>query len=528
MPKTDNISLNLKNSLTAEQTIKIGNTGQVGLNKNMNAKTRYQWELSNDPLTNLTEVTIQARPIANPSFQSYTANVIDPTVEGIAAALNTLAFGYFYVIGQTKIRTYNDEIVFGDLTTNSNAGTTPITPLPITPTVVTVDDVSAYFYGAGLLYPAVGQAFFNDSFVILSGTGFGAGEANNIIGSLDITANKITALNDYTQITARGQSLGTVIKWEDNVFLCFYTDTSSADELYCRFYSVNAVSGAFTAESSEILLDNTQSFRVFRAVKVGDTAFITTDASSDGGNGYVVQATFSGAYALASSDSASIGVVPTDRDCFYVNNVNGDGFAFYTTGVAPVESFYRSVSESAGSIVLGAETSLLNFSGANTARAAWMDFVPNQDYGFIFASFGGGVNEAEYGVIQKTSPTTLSIASTATDNTVDYIDTWLGACVWVGEDPSDENIQYFVNKAHYNGAVSGSDWAVAIYSIDVSNPAAAPIEVAQELSATLNLYYSDWNNIFTLAPANDSSLNLILAAWDDGGTSYAFFTITIS
>jgi hypothetical protein len=85
-----------------------------------NQYTQYSWDITSivSTLSIYDSVSIEAKTINSPSFQTYTAPIISNTLNGIVTALNTLQIASFYYEttgGNTYIRTYNDQLEFGQL-----------------------------------------------------------------------------------------------------------------------------------------------------------------------------------------------------------------------------------------------------------------------------------------------------------------------------------------------------------------------------------------------------------------------------
>lgn len=86
-----------------------------------NQYTQYSWDITSivSTISIYDIVTIEARTVNSPNpYQTYSANIISNTLNGIVTALNTLQIASFYYEtsgGNTYIRTYNDQIDFGQL-----------------------------------------------------------------------------------------------------------------------------------------------------------------------------------------------------------------------------------------------------------------------------------------------------------------------------------------------------------------------------------------------------------------------------
>lgn len=91
-----------------------------------NQYTQYSWDITSivSTISIYDSVSIEAKTVNSPSFQTYTAPIISNTLNGIVTALNTLQIASFYYEttgGNTYIRTYNDQLEFGQLNILDNA-----------------------------------------------------------------------------------------------------------------------------------------------------------------------------------------------------------------------------------------------------------------------------------------------------------------------------------------------------------------------------------------------------------------------
>jgi len=94
-----------------------------------NQFTEYSWDITSIA-TNIgiyDSVSIESRTTPTLPFITYTASILSNSLSGIVTALNTLQIASFYyevVGGNTYIRTYNDQLEFGQLNIIDTAAST--------------------------------------------------------------------------------------------------------------------------------------------------------------------------------------------------------------------------------------------------------------------------------------------------------------------------------------------------------------------------------------------------------------------
>lgn len=156
-----------------------------------NQHTQYSWDITSivSTISIYDIVTIEARTVNSPNaYQTYSANIISNTLNGIVTALNTLQIASFYyetVGGNTYIRTYNDQIEFGQL----NIIDTNATGLSV-------------FLNVNLPYAASGDGF--SVFNVLGG--YSSPNINNPITSITNYTAFVT-LGDTVYITGQSPTI---------------------------------------------------------------------------------------------------------------------------------------------------------------------------------------------------------------------------------------------------------------------------------------------------------------------------------
>ena len=121
------ISLNIRNNRDYAQTINIMGNPYNQLDTS-NALTEYKWDITALVLSNQNTLNLEYKGINEASFTTFTAG-IQPNIDNIIIALNSLGIGYFNVftqLGNTYIVSNNDNYVFGNLEIVNQGGTTQV------------------------------------------------------------------------------------------------------------------------------------------------------------------------------------------------------------------------------------------------------------------------------------------------------------------------------------------------------------------------------------------------------------------
>jgi uncharacterized delta-60 repeat protein len=91
-----------------------------------NATTQYRWNFTNLLITTENTVSVQYKAVGEASFSTKSALFLQNSLNGIIAALNTLNLGQFFPTTSgliTYVNNYNNNVVFGDITTSLVGGT---------------------------------------------------------------------------------------------------------------------------------------------------------------------------------------------------------------------------------------------------------------------------------------------------------------------------------------------------------------------------------------------------------------------
>lgn len=119
------ISINIKNNTNGNIPMSImsnpSNLGDIS-----NQTTEYSWDVTSLSITTEDYISIEYRPNALNDFTSYTTQLINPTLQGVLDALNTLGIGSFFSTtsgGNTYIKNYDNDYVFGQLDIYDSSGT---------------------------------------------------------------------------------------------------------------------------------------------------------------------------------------------------------------------------------------------------------------------------------------------------------------------------------------------------------------------------------------------------------------------
>lgn len=161
-----------------------------------NQLTQYSWDITSivSTISIYDIVTIEARTVNSPNaYQTYSANIISNTLNGIVTALNTLQIASFYyetVGGNTYIRTYNDQIDFGQLNILDTAAS-----------------AFAFYYSVNLPYANSGDG---DTQITSTGT-FDTGLLVNPQTVPTTNATSLVALTETVSVTGVTPSIGVSI-----------------------------------------------------------------------------------------------------------------------------------------------------------------------------------------------------------------------------------------------------------------------------------------------------------------------------
>jgi hypothetical protein len=144
LPKVS-ITLNIQNNRSYSQQINVLGSPVNPLDT-ANALTEYLWNITAYTPSASDTLALQYKPVGAASFSIFTYQLINPNIQSVVSALNTLGIGYFQTYtqsGSTYIVTNNDNYVFGNLIIDPNAS--PIANLSIlfvSPVANTYDDVN--------------------------------------------------------------------------------------------------------------------------------------------------------------------------------------------------------------------------------------------------------------------------------------------------------------------------------------------------------------------------------------------------
>ena len=160
-----------------------------------NQLTQYSWDITSivSTISVYDSVSIEAKSTNSPSYIVYTAPIISSTLNGIVTALNTLQIASFYYEttgGNTYIRTYNDQIEFGQLNIIDNAAAS-----------------FAFFYSISLPY-----AFAGDGGTQIASTGtFDTGVLVNPQNVSTTNATSLVATGETVTVSGVTPSVGVTI-----------------------------------------------------------------------------------------------------------------------------------------------------------------------------------------------------------------------------------------------------------------------------------------------------------------------------
>ena len=137
------ITLNIRNNREYAQRANLLGSPVNPLDT-ANALTEYRWDVSALSLTASESLILEYKPSGAAAFSTFTATLVNPTVQSILDTLDSLGIGYFNYYtesGNNYFSTNNDNYVFGNLTINSNISTsttsTTTTIAPETSTTTT-------------------------------------------------------------------------------------------------------------------------------------------------------------------------------------------------------------------------------------------------------------------------------------------------------------------------------------------------------------------------------------------------------
>lgn len=119
------ISINIKNNTNGNIPMSImsnpSNLGDIS-----NQTTEYSWNVTGFSLTTENSISLQYRPNGLNDFTTFNTTLATPTLQGVLDALNTLGIGSFFSTtsgGNTFIKNYDNDYVFGQLDIYDSAGT---------------------------------------------------------------------------------------------------------------------------------------------------------------------------------------------------------------------------------------------------------------------------------------------------------------------------------------------------------------------------------------------------------------------
>jgi len=160
-----------------------------------NQFTEYSWDITSIA-TNIgiyDSVSIESRTSPTLPFITYTASILSNSLSGIVTALNTLQIASFYyevVGGNTYIRTYNDQLEFGQLNIIDTAAST-----------------FSFFYSISIPY-----AFAGDGGTQISSSGtFNTGILANPQTVATTNATSLVATGETITVAGVTPSVGTSI-----------------------------------------------------------------------------------------------------------------------------------------------------------------------------------------------------------------------------------------------------------------------------------------------------------------------------
>ena len=236
-----------------------------------NQFTEYSWDITSIA-TNIgiyDSVSIESRTSPTLPFITYTASILSNSLSGIVTALNTLQIASFYyevVGGNTYIRTYNDQLEFGQLNIIDTAAST-----------------FAFFYSISIPY-----AFAGDGGTQISSTGtFNTGLLANPQTVPTTNATSLVATGETITVAGATPSVGVSIICGIRVIvdeIVGATTTNLSDE---TFYNIGYTATPFTMSNPNATYDVTVLYPDLDANYYVSTTSTNGSISIDYGQGSV-------------------------------------------------------------------------------------------------------------------------------------------------------------------------------------------------------------------------------------------------
>jgi hypothetical protein len=236
-----------------------------------NQFTEYSWDITSIA-TNIgiyDSVSIESRTSPTLPFITYTASILSNSLSGIVTALNTLQIASFYyevVGGNTYIRTYNDQLEFGQLNIIDTAAST-----------------FAFFYSISIPY-----AFSGDGGTQISSTGtFNTGLLANPQTVPTTNATSLVATGETITVAGATPSVGVSIICGIRVIvdeIVGATTTNLSDE---TFYNIGYTATPFTMSNPNATYDVTVLYPDLDANYYVSTTSTNGSISIDYGQGSV-------------------------------------------------------------------------------------------------------------------------------------------------------------------------------------------------------------------------------------------------
>ena len=236
-----------------------------------NQFTEYSWDITSIA-TNIgiyDSVSIESRTSPTLPFITYTASILSNSLSGIVTALNTLQIASFYyevVGGNTYIRTYNDQLEFGQLNIIDTAAST-----------------FAFFYSISIPY-----AFAGDGGTQISSSGtFNTGILANPQTVATTNATSLVATGETITVAGVTPSVGTSIICGIRVIadeIVGATTTNLSDE---TFYNSGFTATPFTMSNPNATYDVTVIYPDLDANYYVSTSSTNGSISIDYGQGSV-------------------------------------------------------------------------------------------------------------------------------------------------------------------------------------------------------------------------------------------------
>lgn len=236
-----------------------------------NQFTEYSWDITSIA-TNIgiyDSVSIESRTSPTLPFITYTASILSNSLSGIVTALNTLQIASFYyevVGGNTYIRTYNDQLEFGQLNIIDTAAST-----------------FAFFYSISIPY-----AFAGDGGTQISSSGtFNTGLLANPQTVATTNATSLVATGETITVAGATPSVGVSIICGIRVIvdeIVGATTTNLSDE---TFYNIGYTATPFTMSNPNATYDVTVLYPDLDANYYVSTTSTNGSISIDYGQGSV-------------------------------------------------------------------------------------------------------------------------------------------------------------------------------------------------------------------------------------------------